>query len=210
MRRLVLVVALLLAGLCAGWTWDDDSAHAAGGNPAFDRLSTLIAGRPSAILCVPPDEDPNLSDAWGYTYLAWDYAVVDSDLCDALSNELYGHPAEHDTVPPPPTFGGAHRLGRLARCRTCYAADFGTEWQVANAVLVVAHESFHVRRWALRGSESAVECRAIRHARSSSLILGFSEERSWALLPWQLAFHWRIGVLAPVYASPGCNVPWPY
>src|SRR5262245_43111601 len=35
-------------------------------------------------------------------------------------------------------------------------------WQRATAVLVLVHESFHLRRWPGRYSEARVECQAIR------------------------------------------------
>jgi len=206
MKRL-LIVAAVVAAVAAGWTWDD-RALASSSSSTLDRVGTLIAMRPAEVRCVDQDADPQLSNAWGYTYLPWNFAVVDAMLCDAIGDEL-GFPVVHLAAPPPPTVSGAHSFGRLPRDRG-YAPEFGDEWKTANAVLVLTHEMFHVRRWALRGSESAVECRAIRHSRAVAQLLGFSEDRARELLAWQLAFHWRIGVLAPEYRSEDCSVPWPY
>lgn len=146
-------------------------------DPTLDRFSTTFAMRPSHIECRTLEEDSLLNDAWGYTYLAWDFAVVTSDLCKAALTRGEG---------------GA------------------PDWEVVLGVLVVVHESYHVRPWSQRGSEGAVECKAIRHVRYAMGMLGYSPETIDRLMPWALAAHWRLAALAPEYFQNGCKVPWPW
>ena len=59
----------------------------------------------------------------------------------------------------------------------------------ALAVLVLVHESYHVRHWAWRLDEARVECQAIRHFRAGVRILGGSAALADRLLPFGLAWH---------------------
>lgn len=55
----------------------------------MNRVASIFAMRPVTIACATPETDANLTDAWGYTYLTWDFAVMRQELCDALE-----HPTE--------------------------------------------------------------------------------------------------------------------
>lgn len=150
------------------------------GDPRLDALASKFAMRPVTIECLTEEEDSTLSYAWGYTYLYWDKAVVDAALCNAALAIADGAPEREP------------------------------DWRMAVAVLVLVHESYHMRHWDLRHSEAAVECRAIRHTRVAMRLLGADERLADRLMPWALATHWRIGAVAPEYNSKTCKVPWPW
>jgi hypothetical protein len=80
----------------------------------------------------------------------------------------------------------------------------------AIAVLVLTHESYHLRTvWGGRGDEALVECKAIRHFRYSAQMLGASPELATQLRVYALAFHWRLAARHPAYNLAGCTVPRP-
>lgn len=77
----------------------------------------------------------------------------------------------------------------------------------AFAVLVIVHESYHIRIWDLAGNEAAVECRAIRHWAVGAALLGASPETIVALRPFAIAEHWSIAARYPQYYTRNCHVP---
>lgn len=80
-------------------------------------------------------------------------------------------------------------------------------WQRATGVLVLVHESYHLRRWSGRYSEAKVECQAIRHFRQGAKLLGASPELADDLLPYALAAHDRMVTLYPNYHDRACKLP---
>jgi hypothetical protein len=74
-------------------------------------------------------------------------------------------------------------------------------------VLVLVNESFHLRHWSGRYSESNVECQAIRHFRYGAELLGASPALANDLLPYGLAAHSRMVRLYPNYAERKCKLP---
>src|SRR5262249_39934706 len=80
-------------------------------------------------------------------------------------------------------------------------------WQRGIGVLVLVHESFHLRRWSGRYSEAQVECQAIRHFRRGAELLGASPELANDLLPYGLAAHDRMVRLYPNYRARTCKLP---
>jgi hypothetical protein len=76
----------------------------------------------------------------------------------------------------------------------------------ALAVLVLVHESYHVRHWTWRNSEARVECQAIRHFRAGVRVLGGSRELADRLLPFALLWHAQIAS-TPDYTLDSCLVP---
>jgi hypothetical protein len=171
-RRIVLLIAAVaISGAAAPLATATDYAK-------LSALGQTFAMRGEGIRCDTAQNDANLATAWGYTYMTWDYAIVDQPLCDAVQAMIDGGPFE--------------------------------DWQAALGVLVIVHESYHVRLWPGRANEALVECRAIRHWTIAMRLLGIDEPTIARLKPWALAMHWRIAALAPEYNEHGCNVPNPY
>lgn len=83
-------------------------------------------------------------------------------------------------------------------------------WKQAVGILVLTHESYHMRLWDLRADEAAVECKAIRHFTVSAAMFGYTPEKIELLKPWALMAHWRIAAKAPQYHSKTCKVPNPW
>lgn len=148
--------------------------------PMLNKLASTFAMRPVSIHCASPNDDVRLGDAWGYTFIYPEWNYA--MVQEALCNSV---------------------IALIAG----FAYD---DWQVALAVLVIVHESYHLRRWALRANEAAVECRAIRHWTVAMRLLGVAKETITRLKPWALAAHWRQEVVAPQYNQPACGVPWPW
>jgi hypothetical protein len=80
-------------------------------------------------------------------------------------------------------------------------------WQRATGVLVLVHESYHLRHWKGRRSEAKVECQAIRHFELGAELLGASPTLANDLLPYGLAAHDRMVRLYPNYRDPSCKLP---
>lgn len=83
------------------------------------------------------------------------------------------------------------------------------DWKKALGALVLAHESYHLRRWKWWGDEGKVECQAIRHWRASVRMLGASTAEADRLFPWALQAHWHLAAAAPQYNWEFCQVPGP-
>ncbi len=80
----------------------------------------------------------------------------------------------------------------------------------AIAVLVLTHESYHLRKqWSARADEAKVECAAVRHFRVAAQMLGASPELATQLRAYALAFHWRLAARHPEYNLKNCVVPRP-
>jgi hypothetical protein len=80
-------------------------------------------------------------------------------------------------------------------------------WQRATGVLVLVHESYHLRRWKWRRSEPRVECQAIRHFVAGAELLGAPPELADDLLPYALAAHASMTRLFPNYDDRRCKLP---
>lgn len=86
------------------------------------------------------------------------------------------------------------------------------DWQRALGVLVLTHESYHLRRWGAAGDEAKVECRAIRHWRVVARRLGATEPTIAELWPSALAAHYELAGYVDwfgdkPYEDPTCDVP---
>ena len=80
-------------------------------------------------------------------------------------------------------------------------------WERATGVLVLVHEAYHLRRWALRRNEAKVECQAIKHFTAGAKLLGASPALANDLLPYALAAHDRMVRLFPEYRDRTCRLP---
>ncbi len=80
-------------------------------------------------------------------------------------------------------------------------------WDRALAVLVLIHESYHVRAWPLRRVEGRVECQAIRHFTVGAQLLGATPDQAQELLPYALAWHYLIARPGTAYEWRKCRVP---
>lgn len=86
-------------------------------------------------------------------------------------------------------------------------------WQRALGVMVLIHESYHLRRWGYAGDEAKVQCQAIRHWKVAARLMGASEEAVAELWPWALAAHYEEANLVDwfgnfPYRYDACQVPW--
>ena len=80
----------------------------------------------------------------------------------------------------------------------------------AIAVNTLVHEAYHMRLWDLRGSEGAVECRAIRHFAVGARLLGYPETMIRLMQPRAVSGHWLLVHAFPEYGSAFCQVPAPW
>lgn len=80
------------------------------------------------------------------------------------------------------------------------------DWQEALGVLVLVHESFHLRRWRWRRNEGKVECQALVYFREAAVRLGATVEHGASLYAYATALHAYKVRLFPQYRDPGCRV----
>ncbi len=83
------------------------------------------------------------------------------------------------------------------------------DWQQALGVLVLVHESFHMRRWRWRRNEAKVECQALVHFREAAVRLGATPEHAHALYAYALVLNAYQSSVQPQYRDRSCRVaPW--
>jgi hypothetical protein len=80
-----------------------------------------------------------------------------------------------------------------------------SRWQQALGVLVLVHESFHLRRWRWRKNEGKVECQAMVYFREAAVRLGATEEEAYDLYAYAIALHLYKVKLFPQYRDPACR-----
>jgi hypothetical protein len=149
----------------------------------LEQVASVVAQRPAEVRCPSPEEwvgDP----IWGVgpnPQRAWGYT-------DMVNEYVVMHPS---------------------LCAGAEAVADGSlpPWVRATGVLVLVHEAYHLRHWALRRNEAKVECQAIRHFREGAKLLGASPELANDLLPYALAAHDRMVRLYPEYRDPRCRLP---
>lgn len=107
-------------------------------NPEFSSIASSIALTPVVAHCIP-----NNPDYYGYTDGKDVY--LEHEICDALNLLLH------------------HRFRKGQRAK--YHWSFDRYYMLGAALVTITHESGHVRFPA--ASEGAVECWAVRHARST-------------------------------------------
>jgi hypothetical protein len=149
----------------------------------LQRVASVFAMRTGEVRC-PSNEEWIHDPIWGIApnpSRAWGYT-------DMIDEYIVLHPALC--------------AGALA------VADEGIPpWQRATGVLVLVHESYHLRRWRWRRDEAKVECQAIQHFRAGARLLGGSPELANELLPYALAAHARMVSLFPEYNDRRCRMP---
>jgi hypothetical protein len=157
------------------------AAAATTSDPRLDEVSSRLAGHPTSVQCYARGEtgDPFVDyGAWGYVYMADHLAV---NLAAEVCEGAIAI-ANHDATVP--------------------------MWKQGLGALVLAHESFHQRLNTNRSSESATECRAVRHLTVTIRLLGGSAELAVALRPFAWAMHYRLLWLFPQYGLKSCKAPW--
>jgi len=179
-RLLALAVALTAILVLAAQVARAGSATHS--DPAVSAVASIFAMRTIEATCYEPGEpnDPYAEGAWGY------YSLPDPGRINLAKEMCDGIEAvrAHDVSVP--------------------------AWERAVGVLVLIHESYHARQWEWSWNEAHVECMAIRHFLVGVRLLGGTAEEADALLPYALAFHYRLGVLFPAYSLPTCRAPWYY
>ncbi len=81
------------------------------------------------------------------------------------------------------------------------------DWQQALGVLVLVHESFHLRRWRWRRNEGKVECQAMVYFKEAVMRLGASAEHAHSLYVYAMALHMHKISLFPQYRDRACKLP---
>ena len=85
-----------------------------------------------------------------------------------------------------------------------------TDAAIAAAILIITHESWHLRLWPWRMDEGRVECQAIRHFRQSVEMLGVTDRPHIdELYSYAWAFDAREAALFSAYRWRGCKIPKP-
>jgi hypothetical protein len=88
------------------------------------------------------------------------------------------------------------------------AADVPS-WQQALGVLVLVHESFHLRHWQWRRNEGKVECQAMVYFREAAVRLGASDAQAYDLYAYAIALHAYKLEVFPEYRDRRCRLaPW--
>lgn len=80
------------------------------------------------------------------------------------------------------------------------------DWQQALGVLVLVHESFHLRRWRWRRNEGKVECQAMVYFKEAAVRLGASGEHAHSLYAYAIALHMYKVSLFPQYRDRACKL----
>jgi hypothetical protein len=148
--------------------------------PQLEQVASIFAMRTAEVRC-PSSEEWTSDPIWGDGPRAWGY-----------TNMLYDYIELHPVL-----------------CAGVLGVTDPTlpMWQRATGVLVLVHESYHLRHWRWRFNEAKVECQAIRHFTVGAALLGASPQLANDLLPYALAAHERMGRLFPEYREPGCKLP---
>ncbi len=180
MARILAALAAFLVLLLPGVAQGYDSY------PELDETASWLALRPVTVHCLTEAEtlaDLNISFYGASAYVEItpedrpaDYTVFEYGLCERLHALYTG------------TWFGKYTLKGIA-------------W----AVLVITHESGHMRGWGWWKSEAKTNCWAARHTRYTALHLGPSV---LAPLIVSRAMEWFRGQ-PPEYQLPGCKVPTP-
>jgi len=79
------------------------------------------------------------------------------------------------------------------------------DWQQALGVLVLVHESFHLRRWRWRRNEGKVECQALVYFREAAVRLGATVQHAASLYAYAIALHAYKVSLFPQYRDSSCR-----
>jgi hypothetical protein len=179
MRRIV--VAIAIAVVAAAFSVQPAVGYDR--PPLVERVASTLALRPVDVRC--PTMQEWVSDPiWGTApnpQRAWGYTDMVNDFSVIHPLLCAGAAAVTDTTIP--------------------------AWQRATGVLVLVHESYHLRHWRGRYSEATVECQAIHHFRHGAELLGASPELANDLLPYGLAAHDRMVRLYPNYRNRACKLP---
>jgi hypothetical protein len=170
-------------------------------------LAVLIAALAFAVPVGATTGDTRLDDA-----ASWIAQRSVSVLCYAADEP--GAPSQHGAWgyvwKPLGTATEVNLDGRLCRA----ILDVNSPGNLrALGVLVLTHESYHLRRWGAAGDEGKVECKAIRHWKYTARRLGATEETIAFLWPAALKQHNRLARYRDwftgerEYFEPSCRVP---
>ncbi len=169
------LVACLAALVLAG------SAAAWTDNTTLDETASWLAGRPVTVHCLSRAEeaaDGTMAIAYGYVWfngtMPDDHMTVGHDICGPLLRWLKD--GVHNTV----------------------------EWRLALAVMVLTHESGHLR--GMR-DEAVTQCWAIRHVYYVARHLGFGEREARWIRNIALRIDASHNRNYPEYDLPGCKRP---
>lgn len=150
---------------------------AAGADDGLNHVASIFAQRAITVETPTPAE-------WNTNFFAqgtWGYTFLFSDSVNVAPKVWNG--AEHAADPKWPA------------------------WQRALGVLVITHESYHLRNWGWAANEGRVECAAIRHFKVAVQLFGGTRADADFLLPYALSIHWRIAGRYPAYNYRNCRVP---
>lgn len=154
-------------------------------NETLNKAATIFAMRDVSANCYSPTENgsPDLQDAWGYVDIPTS-AQSFMHIDEELCNDAIN--INDNTIDPE---------------------------MRALSVLVIVHESYHLRNWGASGNEAKVECKAIRHWKYGAHFIGATNETIKELFPYALILHYRETQLFDYttgkfpYYDPSCVVP---
>lgn len=150
-------------------------------------LASWLAGRSVSVHCLTSDE--SVSDVG---IIQGATAYVDGWLDD----EGEWHPKDHTVF----AYGVCESLMAL---KNRDAAEYSVS-ELGWALLVLTHESGHLRGYWWSGYEDLTEVWALRHVRYAAWRLGFKEPESTMLLAEAVKHH---NTLPEDYRSPECRKP---
>lgn len=182
--RLFFFLAVVATALIAA-----PSASPFAQNTTIDATASWLAMRPVSIHCLTQeesDEDPTISRGGAA------YVIGDTD-----SNGW--HPGDYSVF----MYGLCEPLIALqAGDLSSYSAS-----DLAWSILVLTHESGHLRGWRWSGSEARTECWAIRHVRYVAQRLGVTDPALLRLIVgYALSYHNAMGY---DYQLASCKLPTP-
>lgn len=154
-------------------------AQAEWGAAPLDVLASQFAMRPVTVLCRNEIEDDTMLWAWGYVL---EPVAVQTDA----------------------------KIHEVA-CLGALAIDLDVpevpDWQKALGVIVLLHESFHLKHVRNAGSEKITECRAFRNYDRGFRRLGAEPGVVDRLMPLAIARHYRFVHAVPAYDLKSCVEP---
>lgn len=158
--------------------------------PGINGVASRLAGKKVTVECATPDDQANDANFAIYGVEGYVEGWVDP------TGRWHPYPVAY--------FKDVH-------CQNLVAALAGDLsgidiHDLAWSLLVVVHESGHLRGAKWSGDEAKTECWAMQHARAALNMLGFRELIQWKLILAQL-LHIHNFELDTAYQEPGCRLP---
>ena len=169
----------ILAALVAAFAILIPAAQAEWTGAPLDAVASHFAMRDVRVLCRNEDED---------TYLVWAWGYVNWPIAEQTDTKI------HEKL-----------------CLGALAIDLDVpevpDWQKALGVMVIVHESFHLKHVRNALSEKITECRAFRKYDEAFRLLGAEPAVMARLMPLAIARHFWFLREIPKYDLKSCETP---